>query len=138
MDTFEIVNYYPIKGSGNMLGFGGLKFYINIKGKQVPQVAKIKIMRNSQTGHIFFGYHDEKYKDKDGNEKYSSTIRTVDKEDMDLVQKEFTKAWDAFVATKQGLQSDKPTEPYYPHGLTQNKQPEPSKSFHEKNEEIPF
>lgn len=128
-DAFEILNFYPSKSTGNMLGFASLKSFRSVNGELIPEATKIKIMRNSFNGHVFFSYHDEKYIAKDGTEKYNQTTRTIEKEGYDKVQKEFGKAWDVYIRkTQPSANTALIGEPNdggvaYRHGLCQNNAP---------------
>ncbi len=138
-DAFEILNFYPSKSTGNMLGFASLKSYRSVNGELVAEATKIKIMRNSFNGHVFFSYHDEKYIAKDGTEKYNQTTRTIEKEGYEKVQKEFGRAWDAYIRKTQptahtaSIGQHNNGGSYYPHGLVQNQAP-----IQNSVQELPF
>lgn len=146
MSTFTILNFYPSKNTGNMLGFAGLQYYVRTDEGDIPQVTKVKIMRNGNTGHVFFAYHSEKYNDKEGNVKYNDLIRSQSKEGAEAMQRQFHKAWNEYVSKNASNPApDSIGQPidaggYYPHGLCQKTQPIQNSlvSKNSKDEELPF
>ncbi len=134
----KIVNFYPNKSNNNLVGFAGLTCNIQLGNSTIEIAIKIKIMRNSHNGHVFVAMPSEKYKDKEGNDKYSDLVR-VKKEDYDAFQKAASKAWDEYVMTNSpaahiaSIGQPNVDKAYYPHGLCQIDQP-----IQNSVQELPF
>ena len=119
MNKFVLNNFYPFQGKGNCLGFAGLTVTVIVDNQPIALAIKVKVMRNSTNGHVFLELPSEKYTAKDGTEKYSHLIH-VQKEHFLTFQKNCTKAWDEYVASKEPTanpSSSTPQKQYYPHGL---------------------
>jgi hypothetical protein len=118
----KIVSFTPIKGSGSILGFCGLQIMVHLNGMMIPAVVKAKVVRNSQTGHIFISIHQEVYKKPDGSNGYSDLIKFNDK------YKEFyaaaEKAWQEYCNNQNQIpiseQQQSKSDEFYPNGLARN------------------
>lgn len=155
----KIVKFTPIKSNGNILGFCGLQVMVSLNGKMIPMILKAKVVRNSQTGHIFVTIHQESYEKPDGTKGYSN-LANFNQEDYKEFNEAAAKAWGEFQANQNGVTSEQniaslrnstqASQPeLYPHGMARNmlgnpapaNQPQVHKQqrqYKDQDEELPF